>query len=285
MSSSIVYRGLTFTDGAGPYLLQQHEGLVGLPALETNDKSPVGRHGVRFGLTWRRERIVDLELIVLGWSEAELNTAVADLVDALGDVQGTYPLELTVPGVARGQAVELLVQAREFAAPYTIETEEGHAAEAAVQLVAADSYYRSVVEHVATLSVAQAVVGRTYPRTYPYTYPDAGSGGVASLVNAGTAPSLPTLRIFGPVADPAIENQTTGRRVSFDVDLVVGTWLDVAWSQGEAMSVLLNGTASRYSTLVESDVLELAPGANSVRYSANAATTSYVEVRWRDRWK
>lgn len=282
MSSTVAYRGLTFT-GLGPYLLQAHEGLVGLPALEANDKVPLGRHGVRYGRTWRRERIVDLELQVVAWSEAELNVAVADLVDALGDVQGTYPLEVTVPGVARGNPVHLLVQAREFATPYTIETEDGHAAETAVQLVAADSYYRSVVEHLATVTVTQAVAGRTYPRTYPYTYPDNGDAGLARITNAGSAPELPRLRIFGPVTNPALENETTGARLSFAIVLAAGSWLDVAWTT-DALTVLLNGTASRYSMVVDSDLFELVPGLNSVRYSSAAPTASYVEVRWHDRW-
>ena len=280
--SSILYRGLQLNGTEAPYLLRAAEGLVGGVGVDSPRDALLGRHGVRYGSWWRRERIVDIEVDVVCWSESELNAAVGALAAVLADVEASWPLEVTMPGVAAGNPARLDVRPAQWSLP--VDTTYGNwAAQAAVQFVAADPRWRSQVEHLASVTVASESEGFTFDLTFSFTFGAAGSPGVIVITNAGTVATTPELRIHGPVTDPVVRNETTGTAVSLDLDLAAGSFVDISWADG-ALSVLLNGTASRYSSLVDADRLDLVPGANSIRFGADVATAGFVEVRWRDAW-
>lgn len=277
---TITYNGVNLAGEDVPFVLQEIEGLLALPAIESSDRSPLGRHGARFGSDWRRARTITVTLEVLSFDEATFHAAVGQLLAAFGDVGVTRPLVVTMVGLAGGSPVELEARVRNFEIPqdhsYAV-----WAATAVVQLVAADPTFRSLAEHTLTMTVTQAVAGRTYPRVGNRVYPSSPGAGTLAVVNGGTAPTYPRLRIFGPVVDPVVRNETTDRVISLSLSLAAGDYVDI---DHHARTVVLNGQASRYSTLVSADFWPLEPGSNSLRYSALAPTASYLEVAWRDAW-
>ncbi len=76
--------------------------------------------------------------------------------------------------------------------------------------------------------------------------------------------------INGPVVDPFLENTATGEIVRLTGTLDAGDYLVV---DSDARTVLLNGTASRYSWVSPGSTWwQLEPGANSVRYGATSGS-------------
>lgn len=128
-------------------------------------------------------------------------------------------------------------------------------------------------------------VDRGYDRTYPAYF---GPGSV-QIVNAGTIDTDPVLRVFGPVTDPVIENETLGKELRFVGLTVVGgeyVEIDVA-----ARTVRSNSdpspAANRYGTLdfAWSDWWSLAPGLNVLRFAAaTSASPALLEVQWHAAW-
>lgn len=87
-----------------------------------------------------------------------------------------------------------------------------------------------------------AGVGLTVPMTAgPLVIEEGGTEGRIQLTNNGTAATRPRFRIDGPVTNPRIEHPTTGRTLTFMVNLAAGSYLDIRPLTGE---VVLNGSVN-----------------------------------------
>lgn len=113
-----------------------------------------------------------------------------------------------------------------------------------------------------------AELGRSYDRTYDRTYPASPMTGSQEVINTGTAPAYPRLRIHGPMTGPRIQNMTTGKKLQFQdaYALIAGEFLEVDFKEG---TVYLNNdpSNSRYDKLdlTVSEWWELLPGPNLLR--------------------
>jgi hypothetical protein len=169
--------------------------------------------------------------------------------------------------------------------------DEGTGIEAAVvtvQWVAPLGTLESAVEHTATVyAVADGVVvGRTYPLTFDRIYPASPVLGSATLVNAGVADAYPIIRIYGPVTEPVLDNNTQGRSLIFvDLTLAADEYLEI---DTRAHTILLNGdpTNSRYdkADFGVSRWFTLSSGANEIRFHPATFTESVTAAvfTWRD---
>ena len=71
------------------------------------------------------------------------------------------------------------------------------------------------------------VPGRTYPLTFPRTYPAAPVAGSRVIVNAGSATAYPTIKIYGPITAPIIDN-LEGDDYSFPtLTITAGNYLEI----------------------------------------------------------
>ncbi|MFF1839970.1 hypothetical protein ACFVXE_38370 [Streptomyces sp. NPDC058231] len=73
-------------------------------------------------------------------------------------------------------------------------------------------------------------------------YGDAGKSGRLTAVNAGASPAYPVLRIDGPVANPSIEQVSTGGGITLDGTLQPDEYLLI---DSRTRAVLLMGTSPR----------------------------------------
>lgn len=134
--------------------------------------------------------------------------------------------------------------------------------------------------------------GRTYPRIYPLSYPaGVGPSGETLVTTAGTYSSWPTLRIFGPCADPKVywldpvTTNNLGIQVAFTgLTIAGGDYVEV---NTKARTAFLNGSpgSSRYSFIdfANTSWAPLAAGANLLRFAPYSASTGCVcEVLWND---
>jgi hypothetical protein len=116
-------------------------------------------------------------------------------------------------------------------------------------------------------------------------YGAAGTSGRISAVNSGSSPAYPVLRLDGPVANPSIEQATTGGALLIDATLQAGEYLVI---DTRSRAVLLMGTAPRRSWVRGGSVWPLLmPGANEIVYRGAGlpgapGQQSLLTVTWRD---
>jgi len=127
--------------------------------------------------------------------------------------------------------------------------------------------------------------GFPFPMAFPLNFRAAGSGSsVSNIVTYGNAPAVPRFRIDGPITNPTILNNTTGKQIKLNYTLGAGAYLIV---NARDHTIKLNGATDVYSALdfANSTWWNLQAGTNDVRllsttFTAPAALTTY----WRDSW-
>ncbi|MFF9124352.1 phage distal tail protein [Streptomyces sp. NPDC014889] len=116
-------------------------------------------------------------------------------------------------------------------------------------------------------------------------YGSAGTSGRVTAYNAGGSPAYPVLRLDGPVANPAIEQVTTGGSLVIDATLQAGEYLLI---DTRSRAVLLMGSSPRRSWVRGGSSWPLLrPGHNELAYRGNALPgipdqSSLLTVTWRD---
>lgn len=151
-----------------------------------------------------------------------------------------------------------------------------------LELYAPDPRWYALALSSVELEVPSAETGRTYDRVYPLSY-GGGTGGTSTANNAGGVETWPTTTITGPITNPRLENVTTGQTLRFALELAAGQTLVVDHHE---RTVLLGGTASRYSTLVRPvEWWPLEPGDNDLRLAADSSGVgASALVEWRSAW-
>ncbi|WP_329592110.1 phage tail family protein [Streptomyces sp. NBC_01362] len=129
----------------------------------------------------------------------------------------------------------------------------------------------------ASVSARPAGTGRVYG--------DAGQSGRLTAINNGASPAYPVLRIDGPVANPSIEQVTTGGGLTLDATIQAGEYLII---DTRTRAVLLMGSSPRRQWVRAGSTWPLLqPGTNTIAYRGSAlpgapGQSSLLTVTWRD---
>ena len=266
----------------GAYQIQKIEGLADMPDVRTADLTIAGRHGARGGTDLLDARNVVITLDIYAWDPTTFAAAVQTLREAFQIREaGEGVLAFQLHGIADGQPARLFCRPRRLALP--LEPAYWHDwVTAIVELWAGDPVIYSDVEYGGATVLPEASDGLEFDVVFPIEFGDVGSGGVIFATNDGSWPADVVVRIDGPVTDPRVENVTTGQVLEFDIDLAAGEYLIL---DSRARTVMLNGTASRYSTLTdESRWWRLQPGPNEITFRAATATAATMSLTWRSSW-
>ena len=86
--------------------------------------------------------------------------------------------------------------------------------EFAIGLIAPDPRKYGAATSVTVIANSQTL-GITVPFTVPFTMPAQAPPGAATVTNGGRFETRPTITIVGPIAKPAVYNQTSGQSISF----------------------------------------------------------------------
>lgn len=132
------------------------------------------------------------------------------------------------------------------------------------QLIAEDPSIYDAEPTTATIGLSIPAGGRGYNRAYNYAYGAASLGGMANVFNGGDKDATATIKIFGPVTDPGVYHDVTGRVLQFQMVLLTGQFLTINLRN---RTVYLNDSASRRNALTNySRWFLLSPGSNSLRF-------------------
>src|SRR5436190_22227425 len=278
--ATIAYNGLALD--TYPYALDTLEGLFGSPEIVSSDLPRVSRSGMVAGTDYYRGRTVTITVNVYADDATTFNTAVANLGRAFAAPLATpLPLSFTIPGISDGLAAILNLRPRKLSAPYAVGTIGGRSAQVAVELYATDPLIYSAAETVAAIGLSTSGVGLQFNLTFNLSFGGATSFGGAVLLNSGSATAPAVIRINGPVTNPTVRNVTTGQSLNLTTTLVAGEFVNLDTS---ARTVMLNGTADRYSLLTTPQWWGLVPGLNEIRYFADVTVASISIVTYRSAW-
>ena len=262
-----------------------------LPVLELNGQDGLRVVGVDFGFAEPREVLnpragADGELDETRFHSGRVVSLTLSVTDPakLDELMAyTSPgLRPTLRYRIRGRGRRMIrLRASDLSRPV-----EFGVAEVDVQWRAPDGVAESVDLETQLVNPAGDEDGRSYDLSFDRSWPESQGPGRVEIVNEGSATAYPVFRIYGPLTDPLIENETSGRQLSFDIEVSQGDYLEVDTA---ARTIRLNGLEvnNRYDTLdfPTSQWFGLRPGTNLIRFAPETSSAPAVcEVRWRGAW-
>ena len=131
--------------------------------------------------------------------------------------------------------------------------------------------------------------GRTYPKTYPWSYSPGTPPGSGIIEVAGTVPTPPVIRIYGPVTGPAITNATTGQTIAFKSSYTVPSGGYVSINCNDLISPVLANDDPSLSRMNQINFTTnrfwfLQPGENQIQFTGTAlGGITQAVISWRER--
>lgn len=271
------YNGLTFGQ-AQPVKIVEVGGFDDLPTIRDGNIPRSADHGAFLGSHYLDGRIVTFSLrIAPQGSRAGLEAQIDTLRAALG-VQTARELPLTVNGNRQLNCRPT----KRFVSDSIDDWGSAWTATAQLEFEASDPRIYDATLQTPSTGLATVSGGMTFPASFPLGFGAPASGGYIFATNAGTFPTRPLAIIAGPVVNPQIQNVTTGDTVKLNITLASTDMLAVDFN---ARTILLNGTASRYSALTsDSAWFELVPGTTTIRFLASAFAAGTLTLQYRSAW-
>ncbi|MGW0522842.1 phage distal tail protein [Crossiella sp. NPDC003009] len=165
---------------------------------------------------------------------------------AFAPSQPLAPLVFQLPGVAGGLLSEVSAVVRRRTVPIRYPDYLYGRSEAVVELWCPEPRIFGPAQ-TSTVGPPQPQAGFTPPLRFPLRFGELRPAGAVTVVNTGSADTDPIVRLNGPIPSPRIHNYSSGQVLAFDLNLRADEYLEVDFAR---RTVLLNGTASRYSALV-----------------------------------
>lgn len=260
-------------------------GLTGwedLPEIQSGDADRPTDHGAWPGARYAKSRLVAGQIWLLPDASGG-HSAALDTVKTLRHALALRDEERWLAVRVHGETLAVRARVNQRVVP----TDQAYAtqgvARAAVQWIAADPRRYQPVERVATTPPPEPEVGLSWPLVWPLDWGQATSTGDVLAENDGSAPAHPLITFQGPCTRPSVTEQTTGRRLRYDIALAATDQLVVDTAEG---TVTLNGTASRrYTATSDSGPEELFTfdaGVSELSFRADASTPdARMTVAWR----
>lgn len=262
------------------YDLRLIEGVGGMAAIRTADQKLQRRHGLHPGDDFLDGRTITLEYDVTNADHAARVLLLDALFAAFKPGEDELPLVFQIPSIAGGGKRRINCRPRRRAMPIDLQFLYS-ISEITLQLESTDPRIFDNTESTDMVSLPTAGGGLNFPSTFNRTFGAVSTGGTITANNAGTFDTPVVLRVDGPATDPIIENVTAGKTLELDIELGASDFIEF---DTEERTVLLNGTASRYSLLRRSGWFDLAPGNNQLDFRAATTTAATLTATWRSAW-
>lgn len=153
-----------------------------------------------------------------------------------------------------------------------------------LSLIAVDPFKYSGVLNFETANLLSITGGLSIPSgglTAPLSINATITTNEAICMNSGNKAADTIIKVYGPAAFPLITNEATNKRMRYSRALSASEVLTI---DSAKKSVTVNGVDRNAS--VSGDFIQLARGANTLRYQADAyESASHMDITWRDRWE
>jgi hypothetical protein len=151
-----------------------------------------------------------------------------------------------------------------------------------LELLNPSGVLESQTETVLTLGLPQPG-GIVYPVVYPVVY-GATTGGSVTATNYGDAEAKPLFTLYGPMENPVITNQTTGRFLRLNMTIESGRKVEINMArpsimEGPASGSAINNRQDKKAT--GSSFWRIRPGANVLKLQAAHYDAGTAEIRFR----
>lgn len=271
--------GLTIGAGTSYRWGSWPEGLLDTPDVRVADEPLAQRHGVQAGSDWMGALRIVFDIVVNGSSLSDAESKLATLAAAFQPSATDVPLDVRIGGSPS--------EYRLYGRPRGVLTKLDRKAIGGVFLaravfVATDPRKYDVDQSSATTGLSAASGGLTFSASAPFVFGTGGAGSTMSCQNDGTFDAPWVATFTGPLVAPELVHVDTGKRLTLSgASLVAGDSLVL---DSKTRTVLLNGTATRYSWLTStSQWFDLSPGANSITLNGASGSGS-VSITWRSAW-
>lgn len=245
------------------------------PDIRTGETARAQQHGLYAGTDWLGGRMIAAAFYVTGTTDAV-------------EVVNRQSLAAAWQMPASGTRAQLVWQEDDgvkycvFGKPRLASPKVEPRLPTECRFVATDPRIYANVASSAATGLATASGGLLFPAVAPFVFGTGGAGATMACTNAGTFSTPWSATFTGPLVAPTLTHVTSGKALILSgASLAAGETLVV---DSAAHTVLLNGTASRFSWLAgSSQWFDLDPGSNAVNLTG-ASGAGTVTITWRSAW-
>lgn len=275
----VSFRGVTIGDFTDIDILRI-DGLEGLPEVRSGDVARSGVHGLAPGRDLYGGRVIPIDAEILTGDAETLGQTLDAAKAAFAVTAEEHELTWKLPGQIERR---VLARCRRRPVPIVAPNHQLGAQAFSVELTATDPLVYSASETVVSTGFPSGAEGFEFDITFPLPFGSAGDGGTVQVDNDGTEDVPWQATITGPWVNPRIEHAASGLWLEFGISIASGETLVLDARDGYR-TVMLNGSASRFSTIARGSTwFKLPPGSNEVRFAGSSGSGS-AELRMRSGW-
>jgi hypothetical protein len=255
---SLLTIGSTNFNTGNNFFISELPGLE-MPPIRMVNYNLAGEHFGLYVSAFYGKRRFSIKGWVIGSSQADFQTKRDQLQNDLDITKGEIPIYLTL---VNGR--QLRIDAILVALDFSPKPGELIATQFNASFEASFPFLVSQTENSQNFSLATGGGGKVPPDTMPMAL-STNSGGSIFVVNNGNAPYYPNARITGPVLNPSLRNNTTGKVIRFAINLASTDYLDIDFKR---KTVIDNQGRNQYSTK-SGDWWLLGAGTSEIRFLAD----------------
>jgi len=153
-----------------------------------------------------------------------------------------------------------------------------------INLLAVDPLIYSQTEQIININIASSAGGFASPLLSPLDSSLIQTGGRATCNNEGNFECLPTVKMYGPLTNPRIKNNTDdSKEIKVNIEVDPGNYLEIDFKN---KTIMLNGVTSMYAYKDNTSLwFAIKPGNNDIEFrDGGGDPTGYCQVIFRSSW-
>ena len=258
------------------WFIEHVKGWHGSPAPRTTVIDREQADGTFDGPSFQPGRVVAMD----GWVEAPNQSSLITAMDQLAAllVAGSRTDVLVGNEVSLSRQMNVRRDGETLIDPLNTVT-----AIFSILLYASDPVKYSTVLNHALTGLYTGADGNTFPLAFPLAFGALGSQGLVTVHNAGNLDAYPVLTLTADSVNPLVNPQVRlvgGSLIRLALTVPAGNFVVIDLAEG---AVLLNGVASRYTSMTpDSDLFSLPPGDSQLLFTADSGLGATLDAAWRD---
>lgn len=287
-------QSVVFGDGSMPTVIYNGIHGTGISPIENFSVDTAYQPGAIFLRTKVKPRVLKVELVLMGDDTTlDARQSLWNIIDAIG---GVLDPQITVTGTlikTLSDGTQRQLNNVQYMGGLDIDDQAALRARIPITLVfeAYDPIWYSTSQHISSLGTGTDTFGFVVPISFTGTNPPLfvignPASGAGVLTNLGNIYSFPVFTFAGPCTNYQIRNAQTGQSFLITQQLFAGDILVVDTKAGTLTYTPSGGTPTPvYSAFAGAKQwVQLAPGANTITFTRDNASSQQCTVSWFDTW-